>query len=377
MYPNLFDLNVFFVRKYWYIFIIVGIIAVILGYVFYYLKKKRIKKQNKNFKNKILYYLSLCIMYIGIATTIFTLFVYLNRDLKGYPINTIHISTYSLFIGIAFITAIIVIVLKGKRLNIPLNDILTFCIVGLILSFAGAIITDLIGTVIAYAKSIKDWASFADIIRLGLQKSELNSFGALIFTIPFGLIYMKLKGHNVPLLLDSASPVILLGFGIAKWGCFFNGCCFGKVCTKNPIALNVQWFSAESSAFSYYSYRKPYLAIFGNDVYIWSAQIIESLTYLAIFVILQIFYAKLTLKNKAPFYGFIFSLFLIMYGMSRFFIEFIRVNPTRDWLWGLTDAQGTSILLVLFGIGIIIYNMVFKIGRKKDKSFSSEESKYL
>lgn len=188
---------------------------------------------------------------------------------------------------------------------------------------------------------------------------------------------MKLKKHNVSLLLDSASPVILLGFGIAKWGCFFNGCCFGRVSGKNPIALNVQWFSPKSSAFSYYSYKAPYFAIIGNDVYIWPTQIIESITYLGIFAILEILYHKITLKNKAPFYGFIFSLFLIMYGVGRFLIEFIRVNPGRDWLWGMTDAQGTSVLMLLLGVGIIIYNTVFKLGTKKDNFPSSEETKYL
>ncbi len=377
MYPVLFNLNVFFVRKYWIVFVIIGVLLMISGYIFSYIVKKKFSEKKKNIKYKFLYYLLLSVMYLGVAVIIFTLFVYFNRDLKGYAVNTISVTTYSLFIALAFITVIVVIAIKGKRLGIPSNEVLTLCIVGLILSFLGAILLDIIGSIIAYAEFIKNWHGFVSTLRIAIRNSNLNSFGALIFTVPFGIIYMKLKKHNVSLLLDSASPVILLGFGIAKWGCFFNGCCFGRVSGKNPIALNVQWFSPKSSAFSYYSYKAPYFAIIGNDVYIWPTQIIESITYLGIFAILEILYHKITLKNKAPFYGFIFSLFLIMYGVGRFLIEFIRVNPGRDWLWGMTDAQGTSVLMLLLGVGIIIYNTVFKLGTKKDNFPSSEETKYL
>ena len=51
--------------------------------------------------------------------------------------------------------------------------------------------------------------------------------------------------------------------------------------------------------------------------------------------------------------GTLFSLYLVLSGVARFAVEFIRLNPVVAW--GLTGAQLISLALVAVGIAGLIY----------------------
>ncbi|MDA0711835.1 MAG: prolipoprotein diacylglyceryl transferase, partial [bacterium] len=46
--------------------------------------------------------------------------------------------------------------------------------------------------------------------------------------------------------------------------------------------------------------------------------------------------------------GLSFCLYLILAGLARFLVEFLRINP--EVLWGLTDAQLVGIAMIFTGI---------------------------
>jgi len=55
-------------------------------------------------------------------------------------------------------------------------------------------------------------------------------------------------------------------------------------------------------------------------------------------------------ESLAPSHGFVFSAYLVLTGLARFLVEFIRINP-RSFL-GLTNAQLGSLLSIVAGIAI-------------------------
>ena len=55
---------------------------------------------------------------------------------------------------------------------------------------------------------------------------------------------------------------------------------------------------------------------------------------------------KKTLRGEAP--GRVFSAYLILTGVARFLIEFIRINP-KSFL-GMSNAQTASLVSILLGI---------------------------
>jgi phosphatidylglycerol:prolipoprotein diacylglycerol transferase len=50
------------------------------------------------------------------------------------------------------------------------------------------------------------------------------------------------------------------------------------------------------------------------------------------------------------------GMYLILYGIGRFAIEFLRADPRKTAL-GLTSNQFVSIAFVLFGIALIVYSV--------------------
>ena len=60
------------------------------------------------------------------------------------------------------------------------------------------------------------------------------------------------------------------------------------------------------------------------------------------------------------------GMYLILYGIGRFAVEFLRADPRRTAL-GLTSNQYVSILFLMAGIALIVY------GAKRPKRLASEK----
>jgi phosphatidylglycerol:prolipoprotein diacylglycerol transferase len=56
-------------------------------------------------------------------------------------------------------------------------------------------------------------------------------------------------------------------------------------------------------------------------------------------------------KSRAP-YGIVFSAYLVLTGIARFLVEFIRINPRS--FYGLTNAQAASVVSILAGMILFV-----------------------
>ena len=108
------------------------------------------------------------------------------------------------------------------------------------------------------------------------------------------------------------------GMCVGRWGCFFNGCCFGTV-TNLPWAVD---FSPIVSGL-----RHP-------------TQIYESIFHLASAVLLWHLIRKQRLRHQ------LLKLYLIAYCVFRFLTEFIR--PAETWFIGMTFYQLVAVGFSLF-----------------------------
>lgn len=139
--------------------------------------------------------------------------------------------------------------------------------------------------------------------------------GALIGGM-FGVIFIK-KLFKINLKLGNViAPSVALGMAIGRWGCYFNGCCYGK------RGLPTQLYE---SAFHF--------IMFGILVY---------------------------LQPRVKTAGILFKIYLLTYFIFRFIIEFIRDNPII-WL-------GMSIYQIICILGIIYITFMIWKGRKNDLS---------
>jgi prolipoprotein diacylglyceryltransferase len=72
------------------------------------------------------------------------------------------------------------------------------------------------------------------------------------------------------------------------------------------------------------------------------------------------FFLLWSLRKRIKIPGILFSIYLILSGLERYFIEIIRVTKRYNIFgWELSQAQIISLLMVVGGIGMIVY-MIFK-----------------
>ncbi len=128
---------------------------------------------------------------------------------------------------------------------------------------------------------------------------------------------------------DIIGPVLLVGQGIGRIGCFFAGCCHGQAC-------NLPW----AVTFPYASPPANYP--------VHPTQLYETFANLALFFLL-VKYIRPRLNRN----GLTFALYLMFAGTERFLIEFIRVNPRVAW--GFSSAQFTSLIMILGGLIIALF----------------------
>jgi phosphatidylglycerol:prolipoprotein diacylglycerol transferase len=115
-------------------------------------------------------------------------------------------------------------------------------------------------------------------------------------------------------------------------GCFAAGCCYGKptqhwwgVTFTNPLAASLVGTPLNEAL-------QP-------------TQLLESAAELAIFCILMWMF------KRKKFDGQVFGAYLFLYGIARYFLEFIRDDPGRGSVFGgiMSGTQLIAICLVLTG----------------------------
>jgi prolipoprotein diacylglyceryl transferase len=168
---------------------------------------------------------------------------------------------------------------------------------------------------------------FADPWPLLFSRYGFAWFGG--FLGGFGAMLLLGKRARLPLLqfLDACSPAAAFGYGIGRIGCFLSGDGdYGK-----PTSL-------------------PWGMSFPNGVVpttqrVHPAPLYELIIWCAIGAFLWHMGTKSLKGPKAK--GEIFCTYLILTGVARFLVEFIRINP--PWILGMSNAQVASVASILAG----------------------------
>ena len=230
-------------------------------------------------------------------------------------IGPLTIYSYGLMVALAFLAGIYVAVFLAKGEKIGADKILDLAVYVLISSIVGARLFYV----------IEFWPEFMTN-PLGIffiWQGGLVFYGGLLLAIITILIYAQINKISIWKVLDIIAPATALGYAIGRIGCFLNGCCYGIECSL-PWAVSF-----------------PNLAGLRHPT-----QIYASLTGFLIFGLL------LFLWRFRKFEGQVFCAGLALYGIYRFLIEFIRINPR--YLLNLTMAQWGSILIVIIAVSIYL-----------------------
>jgi len=254
-----------------------------------------------------------------------------------FQLGNFHVYAYGFFVGMGFIVAAILAVLKTRKSNIKLSlenaaDL-----------FFYTVLSALLGSRILFILINFDVYRQHPLQMFKIWEGGLVFYGGLIPAAMVAFAYMR--RHRLPAwkLADLISPLIALGLSFGRIGCFFAGCCYGK----------------ETSL--------PWAVVFKNpdslarlNVPVHPTQLYDAANGLAIFLFLS------WMSRRKTFDGQIFWLFVFLYSMTRFFIEIFRGDP-RGYLFGnlLSTSQGIGILLAIPSLFMLFY-MERRYRRYKD-----------
>jgi phosphatidylglycerol:prolipoprotein diacylglycerol transferase len=159
-------------------------------------------------------------------------------------------------------------------------------------------------------------------------KGGLVFLGGAIVGAICGFVFLRKKKQPIWPWLDAIAPGLALGQAVGRLGCFSAGCCYGKKCSL-PWAVT---FTNPDSLAPLYVPLHP-------------TQIYHSLAGLLTFILLLSFKKRL----KGP--GQLMGMFLILYSVLRFSIEFFR-GDYRGTIGFLSVTQ--VLALGLFALGFLI-----------------------
>jgi phosphatidylglycerol---prolipoprotein diacylglyceryl transferase len=243
-----------------------------------------------------------------------------------FHIGNFNMPTYGLLVSLGVLLGLWISVRNSQKQGIDPDKAWNL---GIIVVMCG-----IVGAKVLYI--IVDWSDYAahpgEIFSLNTLQAGGVFSGGLIGAFAAAAWYIR--RHRMPALAtcDAFAPGLALGHAIGRVGCFAAGCCFGKptdhfwgVTFTNPIAHELVGTPIGEAL-------QP-------------TQLFESAVELLNFFILA-----WMLKRK-KFDGQVIGTYFFLYGIARFFLEYLRGDPGRGEVFGgiITGTQLVALCLIAAG----------------------------
>jgi phosphatidylglycerol:prolipoprotein diacylglycerol transferase len=255
-----------------------------------------------------------------------------------FRIGSFPVNTYGVLMALAFMAALFVASRLGGRDGLPRERVFDL---GLWMLLGGLIGSKLL-LMVAEPEYGQDWRNLLSIDFLRSGGVWYGGFlGGLLTAV------LLIRRYRLPFwkVTDAFAPGVALGQSIGREGCFAAGCCWGRP-TEAPWGVE----------FGELAHRITGVPV---GVHLHPTQLYESFAALIIFLFLY------WLHRRKRFDGQVIGAYAVLYGLTRFTIEFFRDDPRGDIL-GLTTLTGlsTSQLISLF---VVAGGLVFLVLRLRGR----------
>jgi prolipoprotein diacylglyceryl transferase len=235
----------------------------------------------------------------------------------------------------------------------------------LIAAFAG-----IIGAKIFH--NLENWDDFiADPIDALVSFSGLTMYGGLILASIACIWYGKKQGIKVTHLIDSAAPSLMLGYGVGRIGCHVSGDGDWGIPSLHPKPFS--WMPDWMWSYDYpHNVVSEGVPIPGCTAEKFCSHLVPPVyptAFYEVVMCISLFFVIWAIRKRITTPGVLFSIYLILNGIERFFIEKIRVNTLYHVNgFGFTQAELISTLLFFTGLFGIWYFKRLEKGEQRVRS---------
>jgi phosphatidylglycerol:prolipoprotein diacylglycerol transferase len=245
-----------------------------------------------------------------------------------FELGPITLYTYGVLLAAAYLVGLKLAMVRAKARGLDANRVLDLGIYIIISALVGAKLLLL----------VTDFRTFRADPRelLTLARSGGVFYGGLILAVIVALWYIRRVGLPLWTTCDVFAPGIALGHVVGRFGCFFAGCCYGKPTTK-------PWGITFTDPFAASNVGTPL------GIPLHPTQLYEAGAELLILIVLL-----MSERKGRPFAGRTFWLYMLLYAISRFIIEFFR-GDDRGTVFMFSTSQFISLLLAPLAILMLVY----------------------
>jgi phosphatidylglycerol:prolipoprotein diacylglycerol transferase len=249
-------------------------------------------------------------------------------EVGGFPVYT-----YGVLLAAAYLLGLQFALWRSKPLGLDPNRVMDLGIWIIISALAGAKLLLLAVEWDTYWRNPQElWT---------LVRSGGVFYGGLIAAVLVAMWFMWRHRMPVWAVSDVFAPGIALGHVVGRLGCFFAGCCYGR-------PTDVPWAVVFRSEYTHREVGTPInTPLHPTQLYEAGAELL----ILGLLLFLE--------RRGRTFPGRTFWAYMLLYGISRFVIEFYR-GDSRGTILNFSTSQFVSLLIV--PISIV---MLFLLARRR------------
>jgi prolipoprotein diacylglyceryl transferase len=245
-----------------------------------------------------------------------------------FSIGRLTIHGYGVMIGLGFICAVALGMFRAKRNGLSTDDVAGIAIWAVVAGFIGAKLLFV----------LVEFKAFLAAPLSVLGSTGFVAYGGILAGAAAAWLYSKKHRQNFLGWFDLLAPSLALAQGFGRLGCFMAGCCYGAV-TNSVLGIVF-----------------PEGGMAPAGVRLWPTQLFSAGGDFVIAAILLATYHKLPHKGDGG------ALYLLLYAVGRFIVEFFR-SDERGAVGVLSTSQFISIFIFAAAVGLLLYNR-----RKKPKT---------
>ena len=253
------------------------------------------------------------------------------------------IAFYGMIIGLGILTGLLIAAAEAKRSGQNPEDYFDLAIYAVIFSIIGARLY-----YVAFS-----WDMYKDDLLsiLNIRQGGLAIYGGVIAAVITVFVFARIKKMSATLILDTAGLGLVAGQMIGRWGNFFNREAFGEY-TNSFLAMRLPVDAVRGSDITELM-RKNMETVKGvSYIQVHPTFLYESLWCLMVLIIMLIY------RKHKKFNGEVFLVYLLGYGVGRFWIEGLRTDQLLIPKIGLPVSQILAGVLVVVSLALIIYKRI-------------------
>jgi len=244
-----------------------------------------------------------------------------------FKIGSLNLPTYGFLLAMAILAAVYTVMRLGRREGLDPNRLLDLTTWIVLVGMLGAKVLMV----------VSDWSYYqqypGEIFAVSTLLSGGVFYGGFVAAVFFAAWYVHIYHLPYGKVFDVYAPAIAVGQSIGRLGCFAAGDDYGKPTTSR---LGVVFTNPSSHNISGVPLGIP----------LHPAQLYESFATFTIFGILLWRY------RKKSYDGQIFWLYVTLYAVARFALEFLRGDEDRGFVFG--HLLSTSQFIAVLALAVVV-----------------------